>query len=85
MWYPFIPPCDPSRRYSGWKAALSPVSLTQWGLWDKAMQEVLGAVFLNLLRLSQALLSGQSQFKPVLFQTIMVKNSKHSKYPAVGK
>lgn len=24
MWYPFIPSCVPSRRYSGWKAALVP-------------------------------------------------------------
>lgn len=85
MWSPFIPPCAPSRRYSGWKAALSPISLMQWGLWDKATQEVLSAVFLNLLRLSQASVSGQSQFKPVLSQTTMVKNSKCSKYPAVGK
>lgn len=55
------------------------------GLWDKAMPEVLSTVFLNLLRLSQVSLSGQGQFKLVLSQITIVKNSKHSKHPAVGK
>lgn len=49
------------------------------------MLEVLSTVFLNLLRLSQVSLSGQGQFKPVLSQITIVKNSKHSKYPVVEK
>jgi len=49
------------------------------------MQEVLSAVFPNLFRMRQASLPGQRQFKPVLSQATMVKNSRHSKYPAVGK
>lgn len=85
VWYPFIPPCVPSRRCSGWNAALSPASLTERGLWDKVIQELLRAAFPNLLRLSQVSLSGQSPFNPVPSQTTMVKISQNSKSPAVGK
>lgn len=78
-------PVSPAGDILAGRQLLSPLSLTLWGLWDKEIQEVLCTVFPNLLRLSQALLSGQRQFEPELSQRAMVKNSMNNKYPPIGK